>query len=175
MRSPLHQYPVDENLPLDQPFAEHAFMAEPHDLGWNDMGNDVPAQPADDLTPFAEQQAPERADPERADVVAISDQIEIPQSHGLPVAKPDVVLRQEAMARLICRAPGSRRPRGTALVEGRRASFTLRLDAERHAAVRLVCSLRNRSAQILLTEALDKFLADIPEVSALAEQIKPQE
>ncbi len=162
MRSPLHQYPLED----EQPFA-----GEPDDLGWNDMGEDAaPQLPELQLPDF---QLSEADTLPQADVVAISDQVETPQP-GLLVAKPDVVLRQEAMARLICVAPGSRRPRGTALVEGRRAAFTLRVDAGRHNALRLACRLRNSSAQILLIEALDKFLADIPEVAGLAEQRNPQ-
>jgi hypothetical protein len=55
---------------------------------------------------------------------------------------------------------------------GRRAAFTLRLDAKRHLKLRLASTVKNRSAQQLVTQALDKFLAEIPEVEALAAQLK---
>ena len=54
----------------------------------------------------------------------------------------------------------------------RRAAFTLRLDAKRHLKLRLASTVKNRSAQQLVTQALDKFLAEIPEVEALAAQVK---
>jgi len=54
----------------------------------------------------------------------------------------------------------------------RRAAFTLRLDAKRHLKLRLASTVRNRSAQQLVTEALDRFLNDIPEIEALAAQVQ---
>ncbi len=69
-----------------------------------------------------------------------------------------------------------RRPRGTALKHGRKAAFTLRLDAERHQRLRQACSLDERSAQALVTDALDRLLAEIPEIEALpqAASAKPR-
>jgi hypothetical protein len=54
----------------------------------------------------------------------------------------------------------------------RRAAFTLRLDAKRHLKLRLASTVRNRSAQQLVTEALDRFLRDIPEIELLARNIQ---
>lgn len=53
----------------------------------------------------------------------------------------------------------------------RRAAFTLRLDAERHLRLRLASTLRDVSAQALVTEALDQFLGQMPQLDTLAEQI----
>lgn len=53
-----------------------------------------------------------------------------------------------------------------------RAAFTLRLDAERHLKLRLASTLQDCSAQILVTEALDRFLEDIPELDALAARMQ---
>ena len=64
-----------------------------------------------------------------------------------------------------------RRQRGSALKNGRRAAFTLRLDAERHLKLRLACTLDERSAQQLVTDALDRLLANMPEIDALADQV----
>lgn len=52
-----------------------------------------------------------------------------------------------------------------------RAAFTLRLDAERHLKLRLASTIRNCSAQVLVTEALDKLLDEIAELDGLANQI----
>jgi hypothetical protein len=53
----------------------------------------------------------------------------------------------------------------SAAVEGRRAAFTLRLDADRHFRLKMAGVLLNRSAQVLVTEALDKFLSEMPEIA----------
>ncbi len=53
-----------------------------------------------------------------------------------------------------------------------RAAFTLRLDQERHLKLRLASTLQGCSAQALVTEALDGFLEDIPELDALAARMR---
>lgn len=78
---------------------------------------------------------------------------------------PEVVRQQQALSRRIA---GERR---SALDDGRRAAFTLRVDAERHLKLRLACTLRNRSAQQLVTEALDRLLEDLPDVADLAAHV----
>lgn len=52
-----------------------------------------------------------------------------------------------------------------------KAAFTLRLDSERHLKLRLACTLSNRSAQMLVTDALDAFLETMPEVEQLAARV----
>jgi len=52
-----------------------------------------------------------------------------------------------------------------------KSAFTLRLDSERHLKLRLACALTHRSAQMIVTEALDDFLASLPEVEALASHL----
>ena len=49
-------------------------------------------------------------------------------------------------------------------------AFTLRLDKDRHLKLRLASAVTNRSAQRLVTAALDQFLDSIPEVQALADK-----
>ena len=62
--------------------------------------------------------------------------------------------------------------RATGAAAGRRkAAFTLRLDAERHLRLRLACAVTGRSAQHILTGALDAALAEIPEIEALAARV----
>jgi len=51
---------------------------------------------------------------------------------------------------------------------GGKAAFTLRLDAERHLKLRIACAMRNRSAQMIVTEALDAYLNTLPDIDAVA-------
>jgi hypothetical protein len=46
------------------------------------------------------------------------------------------------------------------------------LDGERHLKLRLACALNGRSAQLLVTDALDQFLSGMPELEAMAEKAK---
>ncbi len=76
-----------------------------------------------------------------------------------PVAPQPVAVRGVTKAK---RAPGS---------QGK-AAFTLRLDAERHLKLRLVCAVNHRSAQHIVTAALDAFLANQPSLAELASGLK---
>ena len=58
-----------------------------------------------------------------------------------------------------------------AALPGRKAAFTLRLDADRHLRLRLACAVTGRSAQLFVTAALDQALAEIPEIEALASRV----
>lgn len=138
------------------------------DLGWNDMGAPdigVPDEPVTETAP----------------------------SVTLPVEMPDVlrqreVLRQEfaptAAEPHASPAPGPvAKPRKPALrargrstqavpkVAGRKAAFTLRLNEDRHLRLRLASALTHRSAQQLVTEALDEFLRSLPEIEEMAGQL----
>ncbi len=62
------------------------------------------------------------------------------------------------------------KPRRSALAHGRSAAFTLRLDADRHLKLRMACTLANRSAQQLVTDALDTMISNLPDVAVLAAQ-----
>jgi len=64
-----------------------------------------------------------------------------------------------------------RQPRAAAGSKGK-AAFTLRLESERHLKLRLACAVNGRSAQQLVTAALDQFLAAMPELDAMAERAK---
>jgi hypothetical protein len=110
------------------------------DLGFNDMG---------------EASAPSPAPPQRA--------APVPIAFGAPVndeprAEPPVVKQQAALAQTFAE-PAPPRPRAAPGSKGKSA-FTLRLDAERHLKLRLVGARKHRSAQSLVTEALDRFLAE---------------
>lgn len=150
--------------PLHQ-FHEATARQIDDDLGWNDMGHDAPA-------PHAGFQAMPVA--RLAEVVALNPE-------GQPPAElPPVLHQREAIAAQVgAIAPAeASTPRGRASAQlsarpsGRRAAFTLRLDAERHLKLRLACTLANRSAQHLVTDALDQLLDALPDVTELAAQVR---
>jgi hypothetical protein len=133
------------------------------DLGWNDMGHDDEAH--DPLTAEAQVFALTPMGKGGDDVEA--GLVEEEEDEEIFEAPEPVVHRQrrELVSQIA-------RPRRVANDEARRAAFTLRLDAKRHLKLRLASTVKNRSAQQLVTQALDQFLAAIPEVEALAAQVK---
>ncbi|HVJ70617.1 MAG TPA: hypothetical protein VM531_03755 [Sphingomicrobium sp.] len=62
-----------------------------------------------------------------------------------------------------------RRPRAQAGSKGK-AAFTLRLDPSRHLKLRLACAVTGRSAQQIVTDALDQLLDGMPELDSMAER-----
>jgi predicted HicB family RNase H-like nuclease len=62
------------------------------------------------------------------------------------------------------------KPRAASGSNGK-AAFTLRLDPERHLKLRLACAVSNRSAQNLVTDALDALLDNMPEIGQLAARV----
>ena len=66
------------------------------------------------------------------------------------------------------RAP---RPRSAPGSKGK-AAFTLRLDPDRHLKLRLACAVDGRSAQQLVTDALDQLLERVPELDSMAAKAK---
>ena len=77
--------------------------------------------------------------------------------------------QQEIAERVAAIAPT--RSKATALAHGKRAAFTLRLDSERHLKLRLACTVKGRSAQQIVTEALDRLLGEMPDIAALAAHV----
>ncbi len=87
-------------------------------------------------------------------------------------SKPPVALPAVALPAVPKAAARPARPRRPAQEEGRRAAFTLRLDDERHLKLRLASTVMGRSAQQLVTRALDQLLKEMPEIQMLAAQVK---
>jgi hypothetical protein len=84
-------------------------------------------------------------------------------------AEPAAVIPPVAAA-----APAPRRspkPRAAPGSKGK-AAFTLRLDSERHLKLRLACAVGGRSAQQLVTDALDRLLEAMPELDSMAQKAK---
>lgn len=170
------------------------------DLGWNDMGFEPPkpaSAPRDEehdafgepiaehpalhghagLTPVNSPVHSQQAeiadrftgaddageDSEEAVEAALEAPAEVPAPRArtaaeivVPIAAP---LRRPTKPRA---APGSKG----------KAAFTLRLDPDRHLKLRLACAVHGRSAQQLVTDALDQLLAGMPELAAMAEKAK---
>jgi hypothetical protein len=85
-----------------------------------------------------------------------------------PVAAPAPVAPAPVAA---VRNPAPRQPRQRAAAGSKaKAAFTLRLDAARHLKLRLACAVSGRSAQQLVTEALDQLLDAMPDVQAMADR-----
>jgi hypothetical protein len=85
--------------------------------------------------------------------------------------------RAAAVVVPIAPAPVSRRISKVRAAPGSKgkAAFTLRLDPERHLKLRLACAVSGRSAQMLVTDALDQLLAGLPELDAMAAKAKRKE
>jgi len=144
-------------------------LEELEDLGWNDMGEDdeEARDPiAHEAQIFALTPAPANAEAEaQSRVVDAAARAEMAASAG----EPDVLRQRRNVVTSIGgsgRESTRRQP-----ADSRRAAFTLRLDAKRHLKLRLASTVKNRSAQQLVTAALDKYLAEIPEIEALAAQV----
>ena len=152
--------------------ATAAIAHDLEDLGWNDMGhhdNDEPHHaPILALTPAPASPEAE-AETRAADLAAHLEMDDIDEDEYEP-EEPEVRRQQRAVVASIA-SPARERNRRNAIDAGRRAAFTLRLDAKRHLKLRLASTVKNRSAQQLVTAALDKYLSEIPEIEALAAQV----
>ena len=169
------------------------------DLGWNDMGFEPPKPAAADrdpdhdafgddvvehlgahptgLTPVQspvhDQQAEiaERLngfDEAEAEEVDETPELYEPEADDEPKSIEIIVAPVTVPAPALRRAP---RPRAAPGTKGK-AAFTLRLDPDRHLKLRLACAVDGRSAQQLVTDALDQLLERMPEVDGLAAKAK---
>lgn len=76
---------------------------------------------------------------------------------------PPVLEQRERLAAGLGAAPD--------MPAGRKAAFTVRLDRNRHLDLRLAAATRGRSAQQIVVEALDAFIATMPEIPALRRRL----
>ena len=107
-------------------------------------------------------------DPEAEDApspYAVEAETDIEADAEIQLAPAPVVIPQRAVV-----SPArQRRPRAQPGSKGK-AAFTLRLDPARHLKLRLACAVSGRSAQQLVTDALDQLLDGMPEVESMAEK-----
>jgi hypothetical protein len=152
------------------------------DLGWNDMGYDVdpdPTAPMDyehdaGYNPLANA-VPEVKPEVKAQQDRIAEQLHVQAEETaalhqvedvapvVPIApvKPVAAVAAPARIKAPRAAPGQKE----------KSAFTLRLDGDRHLRLRLACAVSNKSAQQLVTAALDAFINSMPEIGALASQL----
>ncbi|MDF0541652.1 hypothetical protein PX699_04825 [Sphingobium sp. H39-3-25] len=166
------------------------------DLGWNDMGEDdihysdpmavvgltpmphiavvTPAQSFDAPIPMVVEQR-----------LALEERIAAPVeigAQGSPaadVAEPAPQLQAKAAEPIQIEAndvasvdtPAVVTTAVVGAVRKAKAAFTLRLDPARHLRLRLACAVGNRSAQQIVTQALDEFIDRQPEIEALAKRV----
>ncbi|HYU96425.1 MAG TPA: hypothetical protein VE989_09695 [Sphingomicrobium sp.] len=161
------------------------------DLGWNDMGFEPPkpaetpprdadhdafGEEIDDqprvhptgLTPVHSPVHSQHA--ELADRLGVEDSDEEFDDTAEPYdeGEPAPVTILPTATPVPHRAPRPRSAPGSKA----KAAFTLRLDPERHLKLRLACAVNGRSAQQLVTDALDQLLVDMPELEGMAEKAK---
>ena len=172
------------------------------DLGWNDMGFEAPkpVEAPRDAThdAFGESIAEHPAlhghagltpvnSPVHSQQAEIADRLQDASDEGDEADETAEIVEEnvelpaqpvEARAQMYvvpsAPAPGARRvsrPRAAPGAKGK-AAFTLRLDPERHLKLRLACAVSGRSAQLLVTDALDAFLDGMPELEAMAQKAK---
>jgi len=164
------------------------------DLGWNDMGFEPP-KPADaprdaehdafgeELTPHPTRNPLAALTPvgspvhdqqaEIVDRLVVADEEEGDEDYDETAELVDVeaVVRvpEPAKKQAIARPRRQPRPR-SAPGTGSKAAFTLRLDPSRHLKLRLACAVNGRSAQQLVTDAVDRLLSEMPELDSMAER-----
>jgi hypothetical protein len=147
------------------------------DLGWNDMGQSYQSQPE------PQQDIPEHV-PSSIAALTPAPRLQSEPAPAPQPAPPQVVEQQRAIEATFAPKPAPApakakavRPVAVPAAQPRtatgkaKAAFTLRLDPERHLQLRLACALAHRSAQQIVTEALDGFLASMPELQSVASQL----
>jgi hypothetical protein len=181
--------------PLVRDEAELAALADEQleDLGWNDMGDheggadivpingDVTAdQIAHGYGPIVHRQqkrleervladaAMTGPDDQEPEYDAEDEQEYCGENAGQDDFTPLAV--EPVTAKPVVHAPA--KTRASAAASGRRAAFTLRLDTDRHLKLRLAATMQGVSAQILVTEALDRLLAEFDELDVIASHLK---
>jgi len=103
-------------------------------------------------------------DPEsdNGELASALEETETEQLEPIEIAPRPIVVSAPAPVR-------ARRPRAAPGSKGK-AAFTLRLDPSRHLKLRLACAVDGRSAQQLVTDALDQLLQAMPELESMAEK-----
>jgi hypothetical protein len=146
--------PIAALTPIASPVHDqHAEIAErfaAHDEDGEDEDGEYIDETAELFDPDAEDAAP----------IATGS----PEADYEPEPTPVVVIPARAAA-----PARPRRPRAAPGSKGK-AAFTLRLDPARHLKLRLACAVNGRSAQQLVTDALDQLLDSMPELDSMADK-----
>jgi hypothetical protein len=111
-----------------------------------------------------------------AEADASNDDDEEDQDETAELYEPEPDEAPEQVAEIVALTPRSVQPRRASPVPrsaprtAGKAAFTLRLDPARHLKLRLACAVTGRSAQMLVTDALDQLLGEMPELDGMAER-----
>jgi hypothetical protein len=168
------------------------------DLGWNDMGDDIDEahrlqiSTVSSLTPMAANSPAHEQQEELAqaleqsfgfqaeamgdnddddDPVAVDDHTtELPHAFHHKVVSPPILspVAETVMHFPVVTPQANVAPRAAPGSKGKSA-FTLRLDPDRHMRLRVHCAISHRSAQQVVTAALDEFLARQPTIQHLSQ------
>lgn len=165
--------------PAMRPQGFGSFGSSLEDLGWDDMGHapaslhdirDLPEHvpsSIEALTPApggrAAAELPAVVEQQRELEARLAEPQPETEAHDAAEAGPEPVRPPQAEIVTL--------PRARTVAAKAKAAFTLRLDPDRHLKLRLACALSRRSAQQLVTEALDNFLEAIPEVGEMAGRV----
>ena len=158
------------------------------DLGWDDMGDafDAPTQhvpssisaltpspkaPREDVTPVHVQQRSLASHFEPEEPTDVEAEIEYQAEAEAEAETVAEAVEAPQPVAIKVKAPVKNRRAPAVVAEGKKAAFTLRLDADRHLRLRLANALTGKSSQQLVTAALDAFLESLPEVGSLARQV----
>lgn len=175
------------DMGFEPPKPAEAPRDDSHDAFGEDVVEHPRAHHPTGLTPVGspvhEQQSEiaERFNAEGADEDEIDDTAELYEPEGETVevavaADPvvEAVVAEPVFVSIPKSAPAPRRaPRPRSAPGSKaKAAFTLRLDPDRHLKLRLACAVDGRSAQQLVTDALDQLLERVPDLDGLAAKAK---
>ncbi len=153
--------PLSALTPIASPVHDQQAEIESRFASGDEEGEDENGEYIDET---AELYDPEAEGPLEAVEAAADEPVvaRMPEPEPAPVAviAAKVPARARAKVRAPRAAPGSKA----------KAAFTLRLDPPRHLKLRLACAVTGRSAQQLVTDALDELLARMPELDSMAER-----
>jgi hypothetical protein len=173
-----------------QSFGQMGFGLE--DLGWNDMGNGQ--LPPGEVHPIRQEEAPEHVPSSIAALTPAPKNDSAPDADMTaqrlvpsPVVEQQRAIEESFAEKPPVEAPMAEAPMAEAKVRAAivqlaprprqepgakaKAAFTLRLDTQRHLKLRLACAVTHRSAQGIVTQALDHYLDSLPELDSLASQV----
>jgi len=148
-----------------------------HPTGLTPVGSPVHDQQAEIVERFADSDGGEHEIDETAELFEPEAEVETvlapaPAPAPSPVKAKSFVSKPAVVA--VVPVPAPRRAPRARIAAGSKskAAFTLRLDPNRHLKLRLACAVDGRSAQQLVTDALDQLLERMPDLDGLADKAK---
>ncbi|MDV3256960.1 MAG: hypothetical protein LOX97_04095 [Sphingomonas sp.] len=148
--------PLSALTPIASPVHDQQAEIESRFAAGDEEGEDENGEYVDETAELYDPEAESPVDAAGEEPVVAS----LPEPAPVAVIATKVPTRARAKARAPRAAPGSKS----------KAAFTLRLDPPRHLKLRLACAVTGRSAQQLVTDALDELLGRMPELDSMAER-----